>query len=115
VSGQIDGWYDTVGFGWRTILVDLHHKLLEISPEYVVVQVKQKWGGLKVYLDAGELPALRQREFDQTVRDAEGASYYVCEDCGEPGTPRGQQSPVSWIRTLCDTCNMGGLRIGMIQ
>jgi hypothetical protein len=59
-----------------------------------VVQIKEKLGGLRIYISRGN------EKMFQTIRQAEEASLVTCEDCGKPGRERG----TGWIRTLCDKC-----------
>lgn len=57
-----------------------------------VAQVKEKFGGLRFYVDGGSY------ELHAAISKAERDSHYICEDCGEPGVMR----KGSWLRTLCD-------------
>lgn len=121
-----DGGYDlplakeSVGQGWHGIL----ERLFAAKPEWTkVVQVKEKFGGLRFYLDDGTVrvdfiglgsitvPA-EQEHFDQDratqltafkklVHEAEAESFSTCEDCGAPGKLRSG----GWIRTLCEPCH----------
>lgn len=57
-----------------------------------VAQIKEKFGGLRFYLDGGN-------EYTQGVIDmAESWAGQTCETCGAPG----QRRSGGWIRTLCD-------------
>lgn len=87
--------------GWAQLL----QPLFEGKPEGVrVVQVKEKFGGLRVYLEAdpGTDPFVYQM-YSKQVAQAEGRSYALCELCGEPGFPRSG----GWVRTLCDVHGEG--------
>lgn len=57
-----------------------------------VVQIKEKFGGLRFYYDGGD------DTIDGMVRMAEAWADKSCETCGAPGTRRGG----GWVRTLCD-------------
>lgn len=57
----------------------------------VAAQVKEKFGGLRFYVD-NATPA-----HDQLIRFAEMMASRTCEDCGAPG----QAYPFGWVRTLC--------------
>lgn len=63
------------------------------SVEYIrVVQIKEKFGGLRFYFDGGN-------EYIRGLVDmAETWAGHTCEKCGEVGYQRGG----GWIRTLCD-------------
>lgn len=91
-----------VGEGWYPLLHELfavleHHlKYLseEVRSEYYVVQVKEKFSLLRVYLN-------KEDEFmTGAIAMAEGMSGKICEECGLPG----QRRSGSWIRTLCNVC-----------
>jgi hypothetical protein len=59
----------------------------------VVMQVKEKFGGLRFYVHGAT-----EKQFDY-IYFAEHLSYKVCEDCG---TMKDVMSyDISWIRTLC--------------
>lgn len=81
-----------VGKGWRPIVERLYNLCVEYNVD--VHQVKEKFGGLRFY--TGGAPP----EFHEAVRVAENESYRTCENCGNPGKPRGG----GWIKTLCDDC-----------
>lgn len=89
-----------IGDGWLSIIekfckvVERHiHK---DDPPVVIGQIKEKFGGLRVYVDVG----------DEYIRGAatmaEMMSWQICEDCGETGKVRAG----GWIRTLCDVCEI---------
>lgn len=90
--------------GWESLTKPLWD-WIEAHPGLVrVVQVKEKFGGLRFYYDfnyTGE-EAL-YAEFSIMVRTAELASYKTCEVCGVSGVPRSG----GWIKTLCDTHSRG--------
>jgi hypothetical protein len=46
-----------------------------------------------------ELKYARQK-IEALVNDAESTSFKICDECGAPGTVRGD----GWIRTQCDAC-----------
>lgn len=114
----------SVGPGWHAIL----ERLFLAKPDWIkVIQVKEKFGGLRFYLDDGTvrvdfigtesgtgsfaLPAEQGRfdadrsallqAFRQVVQESEVESFTVCEDCGAPGSRKSG----GWIRTLCDQCH----------
>lgn len=63
-----------------------------------VLQVKEKFGGLRFYA-MGE----RLKEVMPLIQAAEARSYQVCEYCGQDGqglvTTEGR-----WLKTLCKPC-----------
>ena len=85
-----------VGGGWGG-LIDEIYNILEAMPNenVTVTQVKEKFGGLRFYWE-GSIDG----EFD-LVEDICKKSYYICEECGEPGKARYG----GWIKTLCNKHN----------
>lgn len=78
--------------GWFDLLDTLCHLLSRHEPKPVVMQVKEKFGGLRFYYDGGD-------EFVAgAVAMAENMSYRICDVCGAPGELREND----WMRTLCD-------------
>jgi hypothetical protein len=82
-----DGWFDIL---WR-LCVDLEP--LVAGHEFEVVQVKEKFGGLRFYVNCRRHEAIRQR-----IGIAADESFRTCEVCGQPGTLRTARC----IKTLCD-------------
>ena len=82
-----------VGPGWSDIILDLHEVLVEENPEYVIHQVKEKFGTLRFY--TGGMTDLGW----SAITEAEHASAVTCEECGRPGRLRDSNY---WIRTLCN-------------
>lgn len=68
-------------------------KIPDEVPQVVVVQIKEKFGGLRFYYDGGDDMVYGM------VRMAEAWAARTCETCGQPGEMRHG----GWIRTLCDT------------
>lgn len=68
------------------------HKIPEAVEPVVVMQIKEKFGGLRFYYDGGD------EHIGGMVRMAESWAARHCEECGKPGESRSG----GWIRTLCD-------------
>jgi hypothetical protein len=83
--------YLGVGEGWRKLV----EPLIEMSEKEgaAVLQIKEKFGGLRFY--TGEC----SQELYDAIDAAEKASFSVCEECGEPGTPN---SKGGWTKTTCE-------------
>lgn len=77
--------------GWFKIVDELSAKLAKLGVQ--VVQVKEKFGGLRVYLDVTAPGAY------ELIHEAEQKSFVTCEFCGEPGK-LGKSG--YWQSTLCD-------------
>jgi hypothetical protein len=88
-----DGWFDIV---WR-LCEDLEPLVAEFEaaggPKFEVLQVKEKFGGLRFYVNRRRNEAIRQR-----IGIAADESCRTCEVCGQPGQLREGRS----IRTVCD-------------
>lgn len=78
--------------GWFKIVYDLSKKISKIDPECEAVEVKEKFGGLRFYINAS-----CGKVFD-AIDKAEELSYHVCEECGKKGVLR---EDLPWILTLC--------------
>lgn len=83
-----------VGKGWHPLLDELHEALMEVCPEYVTHQVKEKFGGLRAYIQGNEAAHEVEHEY-------EARSFLICESCGNPGRVR---TSTSWYHTFCNTC-----------
>lgn len=99
-----DGWYDIIDAACLTIQnhVDWKRRTEPFAKmssddfdqlhQPYAVQVKEKWGGLRFYVD----------NCDEHTRGvlsmAESMSFRICEVCGSPGKKRSG----GWIKTLCD-------------
>jgi hypothetical protein len=77
-----------VGPGWAPLIDAIYDRLPEDAH---VLQVKEKWGGLRFYVDG-------TKELLDFIDEMEARSLEICEVCGQPGRPR----EGGWVRTLCD-------------
>ena len=103
-----DFTYD-VGKGWGGILTNAFKQIAETFDktgadfsEFSVLQIKEKFGELRIY--TGALDAAVADQVYKIIDDAEIESGRTCEWCGKPGKARGG----GWIKTLCDNCNKKG-------
>jgi hypothetical protein len=101
------------GDGWKC----LYQPLIDLCNLYgmQVLQVKEKFGGLRFYFHGVGPNGL---DIYELVSAAEEASYHICEECGEGGqagydsakgeilykATTGGSKTSSWIRTLCEPC-----------
>jgi hypothetical protein len=68
-------------------------KMIEESEKIpVAVQVKEKFGGLRFYVDRAS------EKHHNYITFAESMSYRICEECGSPG----KTYTDGWHMTLCD-------------
>jgi len=84
------------GDGWHAILRDVCEKIdaHKCESPFLFVQIKEKWGALRVYYSGGDEYTSR------VIKKAETKSAKTCEGCGQPGTA----SKSGWITTLCEGC-----------
>src|SRR5512146_3224372 len=95
----IEDWINDVGPGWQPLIRGLDANLRELDPNYRIGQIKEKFGGLRYYVDAFEGDT---ELADKLVRAAEDVSFKLCEDCGAPGEPSAWNG--FWVETLCSRC-----------
>ncbi|MDA8084072.1 MAG: hypothetical protein M0024_10490 [Nitrospiraceae bacterium] len=86
-----DGWFQLVYE--LSAQIDKYSKSKGIYPE--VVQVKEKFGSLRYYVDGGDDEILKMCDA------AERKSAETCENCGAPGK---LQRRGGWFATLCSLC-----------
>ncbi len=99
MSDQIDMYKNDVGPGWLPLIEVLDRQLTAIDPYYDIVQIKEKFGGLRYYITTSEGYINTDRMY-AIIDTIESLSFRICEDCGRPGEEREN----GWIRTLCDEC-----------
>lgn len=94
LCGQIDSYTKWRNNTREALLKDnpYNHKIPDEVPQVVVMQIKEKFGGLRFYYEGG----------DQFIRGlvtmAESWAARSCEECGHPGESRSG----GWIKVLCD-------------
>ncbi len=79
--------------GWYPLIKNLIEELLELGWNREISQVKEKFGGLRFYINDGS------KEIYELISKYENLSYEICETCGEEGKLR---TDLSWHSTLCD-------------
>lgn len=78
-----------VGRGWHGLI----DRIVAVLPrETSVLQVKEKFGGLRFYVDSAPAHVL------DVIDECEAESLTICEACGRPGKLR----EGGWLKTLCD-------------
>ena len=78
--------------GWNDIVRRLVDDLIEMGWDLQLMQIKEKYGGLRFYISSAT-----DEIFDR-IEEAESESLRTCCDCGESGKTRDG----GWIMTLCD-------------
>ena len=101
-----DGWYEILSS--LCFMIAQHERNIAGNNKYLIsqnkepieyesfrfTQIKEKFGGLRVYYYGGNEYARG------LIGMAECWSYNSCERCGEKGSKRGK----GWITILCDKC-----------
>ena len=96
-----EGLEFSMGDGWYPIIERLLHELGDIMTsqqldpqDYGIVQVKEKFGLLRVYMDNSN------DEMSLAIGRAVDASCKICEQCGKEG----KLYVEGWARTSCEEC-----------
>lgn len=94
------------GNGWTGIIDPLIEKITQLGG--VVNQVKEKFGGLRVYFDQGDSLASEADwdAFEDQLELAQLEAERTCEMCGKPGR---MMVKAGWHKTLCteDALDLG--------
>ena len=90
--------FETNGDGWFKLIDQLSADITALDErdgsQTIAVQVKEKYGGLRFYIESGTDAVI------EAIDKAEDLSLKTCEYCGEPGTTRND----GWVSTMCDNC-----------
>ena len=86
--------------GWTQLIEELCSKVEPLLQAFIdeghhapcASQVKEKYGGLRVYMSEST------EEIEALIEEAEDKSLITCEVCGSPGETVGKW----WIKTLCE-------------
>lgn len=97
---SIEEWEGDVGKGWRPLIRGLDANLRDLDPDYQIGQIKEKFGGLRYYIDA--ITDEQRNEAYRLIHRAEDLSFSTCEECGGPG----ERCTIGayWVKTLCPLC-----------
>ncbi len=85
-----------VGVGWNDLLTEMFEKLFQAGWDGRLLQLKQKFGTLRVYLYQSS-----DTLWDIT-NEYENRSSFVCEDCG--GVPAEIRNIFGVLYTKCADC-----------
>lgn len=80
--------------GWTNLVERAHAEIVAVDRHYRAHQVKEKFGGLRLYLSG-------RPEIFPIAEKYELESYTICELCGEPGR---LCHLGYWAITLCPEC-----------
>jgi len=101
LQSDFPGVFDTakyvdVGIGWLGLVQDFVREALPHDPSLAVFEIKEKWGGLRIWCDTDVLAARLSKG------KAEAKSGMTCEVCGAEGwLRRPPPGRMAWWRTLC--------------
>ena len=91
-------WGLDIADGWFDIIDELSRKIIALDKQSgtttEAVQVKEKFGTLRFYVDFGT------DEVFEAIEEAERKSAVTCELCGKPGMLRRG----GWLKVKCDEC-----------
>ncbi len=87
-----------IGGGWFDLVHEMSSKITELDPDCLMIQMKEKFGGLRVYCDT-KVP-----EVLEIISEYEALSYKTCEFCGTT-IDVGSRSHNGWLKTLCNECS----------
>ena len=87
-----DGWFDLVWRLCERLEPIVAAEEAESGRPFHVLQVKEKFGGLRFY------PNYNNDAIYALIEAAEIESFHTCEFCGQPG----KRSGASWFQTTCD-------------
>jgi hypothetical protein len=89
-----------VGEGWHPIIEKALAAIELIDPDAYVVQIKEKLGGLRLYMQASSgLDTPQGWAVHALASQAEHEAGNRCEECG--GFPTRNEPVYKWYRTLC--------------
>jgi hypothetical protein len=111
-------WDLSYGQGWHAVVVDLLAKIDaaltdEQAAEFRILQIKQKFAGLRLYYSAGQpiggdgdASASTQSRFPHTlvralIDEADQECKRTCELCGEAGKMLNDRG---WLEVRCTSC-----------
>lgn len=85
--------------GWHGLILDCDKELTAIDAKYTILQIKQKFGGLRYYMTPSNYTTPEQRDAMWAITEKyEELSRATCEETGCPGVL--MQSIGGWYKTL---------------
>lgn len=88
VDRILPGWGSHIrcNEGWYPLLAELHSQLVKVDPNFTIMQIKEKFGGLRFYaVPSDTLSDTEKEKFQDLINQAEGASYGISEISGKEG------------------------------
>lgn len=79
-----NGRYLDIEQGWWQLVINCHKELNQIDPDYRPIQIKQKFGGLRYYIDTDKGPEVLYL-LEDTINRYEKLASTTCEMTGKTG------------------------------
>lgn len=93
------GKYIDVDEGWYQIVIDCDKELTEIDSNYIVIQIKQKFAGLRYYFEQSDVyDGEALSKMNAVVKKYEAIAATTCEATGLPGVL--MQSAYGWRKVI---------------
>jgi hypothetical protein len=101
--------FPSVGDGWREIIETMSSRIAEEvaecqSGEMAITQIKEKFGGLRVYTESCGLPKEVVGKANDAIDLAEARAECTCETCGAAGM---LHEHAGWLTTQCKKHGVG--------
>lgn len=94
--------------GWDKLVRSLDMAISLIYPEYEIIQVKEKFGMLRYYVDFSSMDDDTSLKVSDLITSAEQASINICQNCGTHYKNIVASNPLSKItmgmNALCTNC-----------
>ncbi len=89
-----------VGVGWFPSVIELYETLYDIHPDFVIEQVKEKFGVLRFYISNYPDNSAVRVLMINAIQAGEDNTSTICDVCGEEG--KTQKVNEYLIATRCD-------------
>jgi len=87
--------------GWYRILEDMFEEFRKNKLELEILQIKEKFGSLRVYV--GKIKENKLDLVELIIKKAEDLSSKTCEHCGKEANI---QNTAGWYKCICNKCRM---------
>lgn len=106
---EITAGCPSVSDGWRGIIEKAIERMAAAVRAHprgslTIVQIKEKLGGLRIYYDAGRLPAETIAKIEEAIDLAEARAACTCDVCGSEGR---LFDDGGWLATRCEVHGRG--------
>jgi hypothetical protein len=81
-----------VGKGWESLVRRVYNAKIGIGTPVGIIQVKEKWGGLRIYTDYYD------EQLEPIIKQVGEESLTICERCGSPAS---LVQKGAWYQTRC--------------